>query len=173
MHPLDKFKYCPVCGADNFTENDDKSKKCHKCGFRYYLNAVSAVAGFIVDDNNRLLLCRRAKEPLKGTSDLPGGFVDIGETAEDAIRREVKEELNLHTDSIRYLFSIPNEYLYSGFNVRTLDMFFMIKISDLSTLTAKDDVAQAMFIPFDQININSIGLKSIKIAVEKFLASRV
>ena len=173
MHPLDKFKYCPVCGADNFTENDDKSKKCHKCGFRYYLNAVSAVAGFIVDDNNRLLLCRRAKEPLKGTLDLPGGFVDIGETAEDAIRREVKEELNLHTDSIRYLFSIPNEYLYSGFNVRTLDMFFMIKISDLSTLTAKDDVAQAMFIPFDQININRIGLKSIKIAVEKFLASRV
>ena len=173
MHPLDKFKYCPVCGADNFTENDDKSKKCHKCGFRYYLNAVSAVAGFIVDDNNRLLLCRRAKEPLKGTLDLPGGFVDIGETAEDAIRREVKEELNLHPDSIRYLFSIPNEYLYSGFNVRTLDMFFMIKISDLSILTAKDDVAQAMFIPFDQININSIGLKSIKIAVEKFLASRV
>ena len=108
MHPLDKFKYCPVCGADNFTENDDKSKKCHKCGFRYYLNAVSAVAGFIVDDNNRLLLCRRAKEPLKGTLDLPGGFVDIGETAEDAIRREVKEELNLHTDSIRFLFSIPN-----------------------------------------------------------------
>ena len=173
MHPLDKFKYCPVCGADNFTENDGKSKKCHKCGFRYYLNAVSAVAGFIVDDNNRLLLCRRAKEPLKGTLDLPGGFVDIGETAEDAIRREVKEELNLHTDSIRYLFSIPNEYLYSGFNVRTLDMFFMIKISDMSTLTAKDDVAQAMFIPFDQININRIGLKSIKIAVEKFLASRV
>ena len=173
MHPLDKFKYCPVCGADNFTENDDKSKKCHKCGFRYYLNAVSAVAGFILDDNNRLLLCRRAKEPLKGTWDLPGGFVDIGETAEDAIRREVKEELNLHTDSIRYLFSIPNEYLYSGFNVRTLDMFFMIKISDMSTLTPKDDVAQAMFIPFDQININSIGLKSIKIAVEKFLASRV
>ena len=43
----------------------------------------------------------------------------------------------------------------------------------MSTLTAKDDVAQAMFIPFDQININSIGLKSIKIAVEKFLASRV
>ena len=115
----------------------------------------------------------RSKEPLKGTWDLPGGFVDIGETAEDAIRREVKEELNLHTDSIRYLFSIPNEYLYSGFNVRTLDMFFMIKISDMSTLTAKDDVAQAMFIPFDQININSIGLKSIKIAVEKFLASRV
>lgn len=173
MHPLDKFKYCPVCGADNFTENDDKSKKCHKCGFRYYLNAVSAVAGFIVDDNNRLLLCRRAKEPLKGTWDLPGGFADIGETAEDAIRREVKEELNLHTDSIRYLFSIPNEYLYSGFNVRTLDMFFMIKINDLSTLMAKDDVEQAMFIPFDQININSIGLKSIKIAVEKFLASRV
>ena len=56
MHPLDKFKYCPVCGADNFTENDDKSKKCHKCGFRYYLNAVSAVAGFIVDDNNQCLL---------------------------------------------------------------------------------------------------------------------
>ena len=140
---------------------------------RFPLLSECRIGGGGLHDNNRLLLCRRAKEPLKGTWDLPGGFVDIGETAEDAIRREVKEELNLHTDSIRYLFSIPNEYLYSGFNVRTLDMFFMIKISDLSILTAKDDVEQAMFIPFDQININSIGLKSIKIAVEKFLASRV
>lgn len=170
MHPLDKFKFCPVCGANQFFESDSKSKICPKCGFKYYLNAVSAVAGFIIDSNERLLMCKRANEPEKGTWDLPGGFVDIGETAEEAIKREVFEELNIKADSLKYLFSIPNEYYYSGFNVRTLDMFFLIKTSDISELSPKDDVEKAEFIPLTQIDINSIGLKSIKIAVEKFLS---
>lgn len=174
MHPLDKFKYCPVCGSDRFAESDNKSKQCPKCGFRYYLNAVAAVAAFIVDtDNNRLLLCKRGKEPEKGTWDLPGGFVDPGESAEEAIAREISEELNLKTHNIRYLFSIPNEYYYSGFNVRTLDMFYMVEVGDLSGLMPNDDVEKVEFFPFNMVDISTIGLKSIKMAVEKFLATHI
>ena len=167
-HPLKKFRYCPICGSENFVEHNDRSKFCRQCGFHYYLNAVSAVACFVVNDKNELLMCRRAQDPQKGTLDLPGGFVDIDETAEDAVKREILEELNLETDKITYLFSIPNKYLYSDFTVRTLDMFFKIEIKNFDVLKCKDDVATAEFFPFDKINIDEIGLGSIKIAVEKF-----
>ncbi|MDR0830210.1 MAG: NUDIX domain-containing protein [Prevotellaceae bacterium] len=168
-HLLEKFHYCPICGSERFSVKNSKSKICRQCGFQYYLNVAAAVAGFIVSDKGELLLCRRAKEPQKGTLDLAGGFVDINETAENALAREIKEELNLECKSLKYLFSVPNEYLYSDFTVRTLDLFFLVEIADFSKLKCEDDVLDAFFIPFDKINIDEIGLKSIKIAVERFL----
>lgn len=168
-HPLKKFRYCPICGSEKFVEHNDCSKFCRQCGFHYYLNAVSAVAAFVVNKKNELLLCYRAQEPKKGTLDLPGGFVDINETAEEAVKREVLEELNLETDTVSYLFSIPNKYLYSDFTVHTLDMFFKIEVKNLSNIKCRDDVADAKFVHFDKINIDEIGLESIKIAVKMFI----
>jgi len=168
-HPLKKFRYCPICGSEKFIEHNDHSKLCRQCGFHYYLNAVAAVAGFVVNEKNELLLCRRAHEPQKGMFDLPGGFVDINETAEDAIKREVLEELNLEADSISYLFSVPNKYLYSDFTVRTLDMFFKIEVKNLKNIKCDDDVSEAEFIPLNKIDIEKIGFESIKIAVKKFI----
>ena len=65
LHPLEIFKYCPVCGSAHFEVNNFKSKKCRDCGFTYYANPCSATAAFIVNDNNELLVVRRAKEPAK------------------------------------------------------------------------------------------------------------
>jgi len=48
--------------------------------------------GAIVLDGDRVLLVKRAHEPLKGEWSVPGGVVDVGETLEEAIRREVREE---------------------------------------------------------------------------------
>ena len=48
--------------------------------------------GAIVLDGDRVLLVKRAHEPLKGEWSVPGGAVEVGETLEDAIRREVREE---------------------------------------------------------------------------------
>ena len=87
MHPLEKFRFCPVCGSSHFRDNDNKSKRCENCGFEYYINPSSAVAAFIQDSEKKLLVVIRAKEPGKGTIDLPGGFCDIGERLEQAIVR--------------------------------------------------------------------------------------
>lgn len=113
----------------------------------------------------------RGKEPHKGTLDLPGGFVDIGESGEEAICREIREELSLEAESLEYLFSIPNDYLYSGFVVRTLDMFYLVKVQDFSHLKPDDDVSDIEFFEFDKIDLSRIGLNSIRQAVERFLAS--
>ena len=72
------------------------------------------------------MIARRSRNPAKGTLDLPGGFVDFGENAETSAVREVKEETNLdiQSDQLKYLFSLPNSYEYSNFIVSTMDMFF-------------------------------------------------
>ena len=174
MHPLEKFAYCPVCGSPRFEENNFKSKKCAACGFTYYANPCSATAAFIVNDNDEMLVVRRAKEPAKGTLDLPGGFVDMGETVEQGMRREIKEETGLDVHDIQYLFSSPNVYMYSGMGIHTLDMDFLDPVhGDAEALKAvvraADDAAEALWIPICQVNPADFGLTSIRNAVIRFL----
>jgi ADP-ribose pyrophosphatase YjhB (NUDIX family) len=165
-HPLQLFAYCPKCGSGKFEINDEKSKKCTDCKFVYYFNASAAVVAFITDNDGRLLVCRRAKDPVKGTLDLPGGFIDLYETAEVAIAREVKEETNLEISESRYLFSIPNIYPYSGLSVHTVDMFFECKVKAYAEPQANDDVAECFFIPGNEVDSSLFGLPSIKKGIE-------
>lgn len=171
MHPLDQFKYCPKCGSSHFEINNIKSKRCLNCGFVYYFNSCAAAVAFILNDKNELLVCRRAKEPAKNTLDLPGGFIDMYETGEEGVSREVKEETGLDVTDAKYIFSIPNIYEYSGFTVHTLDMFFVCKVKDTSRLLAEDDVADSFFLPLGKIEPEQFGLKSIKEGVIRFLNS--
>ena len=172
-HPLEKFRFCPVCGSSRFVENNFKSKRCGECGFVYYANPCSATAAFIVNDRHELLVVRRAKEPAKGTLDLPGGFCDMGETVEEGMRREIKEETGLEVTDIRYLFSSPNVYMYSGMGVHTLDMDFLVPVhGPLPAVKADDDAAEALWIPVSEVNPADFGLTSIRNAVVRFLAMR-
>ena len=90
MHPLELFKFCPVCGSPHFEIHNEKSKKCADCGFVYYFNSSAATVAFILNGKGELLVCRRGKEPAKGTLDLSGGFIDMFETGEEGVAREVK-----------------------------------------------------------------------------------
>lgn len=168
-HPLEQFKYCPECGSVHFEINNDKSKKCHNCGFVYYFNPSAATVALILNDRNELLVCRRAKEPAKETLDLPGGFIDMNETGEEGVAREVLEETGLIVKKAVYQFSLPNIYMYSGFPVHTLDLFFLCTVEDMSHFTAMDDVADSFFIPLKEIRPEDFGLDSIRKGLTLFL----
>ncbi|MDR2118738.1 MAG: NUDIX domain-containing protein [Tannerellaceae bacterium] len=164
-HPLQAFKYCPVCGAAAFTARNGKAKQCAVCGFIYYSNPSAAVACFIRNKEGELLLVRRAKEPACGTLDLPGGFTDMYETAEEAAYREVKEETGLSPEHFRYLFSLPNIYPYGGIHVHTLDLFFECDVEHFDGARAADDAAEILVLHPQDLNPKDFGLISIRKAV--------
>mgnify|MGYP000822111904 FL=1 len=164
-----QFQYCPICGSPHFEINNIKSKKCKDCGFSYYLNASSATVALIVNEKDELLVVRRKNDPGKDMLDMPGGFVDMDETGEEAMAREVKEETGLEATEVSYQFSYPNTYLYSGFLVHTLDMFFKVKVKDLSHIEAMDDAAAYYWIPFSEIDIDKFAFDSIKKGLTRFL----
>lgn len=167
-HPLKAFEFCPRCGSKQFEINGERSRHCADCNLTYYANASASTAAFITNSKGEILLTTRAFNPAKGMLDLPGGFVDMNETAEEAIIREIKEELNINIQDPQYLFSLPNEYEFSGITIHTLDLFFLVKIDDNTIITTDDDVASAQFFDLKHVNTENIGLKSIKTAIEKF-----
>ena len=158
-----------MCGSSHFENNSEKSRKCENCGFEYFMNPSAANVAFIVNENDELLVERRKNEPAKGMLDLPGGFTDIGETAEEGVIREVKEETGLTIENPKYLFSLPNVYLYSDLKINTLDMFFLYRLVGKAEITAMDDAAECMWIPLKEIKTEQFGLRSVRQGLYKFI----
>lgn len=168
QHPLHLFRYCPKCGSMRFVENDFKSKRCEDCGFVYYFNPLAATVAIITNGRGEMLVATRSKEPAKGTFDLPGGFCDSYETAEEGVAREVLEETGLKVTGTRYLFTIPNVYRYSGMELHTMDMFFKCSVEECDATAADDDVADLQWIKIEELDSSKFGLRSISESVGRF-----
>ena len=152
-------------------EHNAKSKHCEACGFTYYFNPSAATVALIVNERGEWLCVRRAKNPAKGTLDLPGGFVDNSENAEQGMVREIQEETGLviSADDVKYMFSIPNVYHYSGMDIHTLDFFFLCHVAEDAEVKADDDAAELTWLPLREIYVERFGLRSIREAVHRFL----
>lgn len=169
QHPLASFTHCPRCGADHFQAHDERSKHCENCGFTYYHNASASTVAVILNANHELLVGRRAFPPAADTLDLPGGFVNPGETIEAGLLREIKEETGCDAEIVRYLFSYPNTYSFSDFNVHTADSFFLCRLKKNAHLQAADDASDLMWMSFDELHPEDFGLASIRKGVERIL----
>jgi ADP-ribose pyrophosphatase YjhB (NUDIX family)/GNAT superfamily N-acetyltransferase len=88
--------YCPRCGAAlerRFAEGRER-EICPACGFVFYRNPIPAV-GVVVELEGQVVLVRRRYEPRAGYWALPAGFMELGESAEEAAIRECHEETGL------------------------------------------------------------------------------
>lgn len=101
---------------------------------------------------------------------LAGGFIDVGETAEEALRREVREEVNLELDSVDFLCSQPNSYSYRDVTYPVLDLFFVASVSRPEAAAALDAVES--FCWRDPLNVRpeELAFPSMRAAVQVFQA---
>jgi ADP-ribose pyrophosphatase YjhB (NUDIX family) len=142
MQPPELFRFCPRCGADRPPENVGRVPlRCPRCDLTYFFNPTVAAAAWVFDPAGRALFIRRAKEPAKGKLAIPGGFVDAGETAEGALRREVREEVGLEVERVAYLTSHPNLYPYRGVSYPVVDLVFTAYTPDPAAARPLDAVA--------------------------------
>jgi ADP-ribose pyrophosphatase YjhB (NUDIX family) len=157
--------FCPSCGGKTLSQSMSNSWSCPKCDFTYFQNSAAAVAGILIHQGEILLSIRKA-DPGKGMLDLPGGFVDPGESLESALHREIKEELNFSTHGWQYLFSFPNCYQYKGIVYQTTDAFFKTELNEKPSITPCDDVVDVVWTPIADINLNTLALDSIRTAID-------
>jgi ADP-ribose pyrophosphatase YjhB (NUDIX family) len=91
---LSQARFCPRC-AQPADIAYPRSLSCPHCGYGAYYNPKPVAAAIPVTPDGKLILLRRGFDPGKGLWTFPGGFVDLGESVEEAAEREVREELEI------------------------------------------------------------------------------
>ena len=100
----DNNRYCGRCGDKMIRVKEERALSCPSCGHRVYPRIVPAVIVGIID-GDRICITRYAQG--YGHNALVAGFVEIGETIEQTVEREVMEEVGLKVKNIRYYKSQP------------------------------------------------------------------
>jgi len=159
------FEYCPSCGSRDIYFDNIKKFQCKACSFTFFHN-VAAAAAAILEYDGKILAIRRSLEPERGKLDLPGGFVDPGETAEDGLKREIREELNMDLGELKYLGSYPNIYKYKGVLYHTCDLFFYCPINTLPADYDREEIEELVLIDPTEIPVDQIAFESMKIALD-------
>jgi 8-oxo-dGTP diphosphatase len=105
------------------------------------------VDGVVVEDG-AVLLIRRRNQPFAGQYALPGGFVDVGETVEAAVVREVQEETGLAT-AVERLLGVYSDPTRDPRGHTVSVTYFVRRLG--GTLAGADDADDARFFPLDAL----------------------
>lgn len=164
------FRFCPRCQKPLRWLNK-KLVDCPNCNFHFYFNPVPTVAIILENEKKEILLVKRKNKPKKGYWDLPGGFVEFKETAEEAIKREVNEELNIEIGDVNFLGSYVGFYPYKGINYQPLCLIFFGKIADdqIKNLQPADDVISFNFFAKDKIPWKRLAFIDIENGLKDYL----
>jgi NAD+ diphosphatase len=166
----DTYKYCTNCRTELI--DNDHFKECPHCQKQYFFNAKPTVALVLSNSKDEILLTKRAHDPFKGWWDVPGGFVEPGETLERAVQRELKEETGLSVSDIKYICSLPEDYNFRGEIIPVVASVFTGRADDSEKVVVADDVSDYKFVPKDQVDIESIAFDSQRECLRKILKTQ-
>ena len=136
----------------------DNVKDTLKTGYNYAFemtNGVAAkvilmVADIVVHTDTEVLMIKRKNNPYAGHWALPGGFIDPGETPEQAAIRELEEEAGLHVTTA----NLVGEFREPGRDPRlehTWSWAYSVHIADKANTTAGDDASETAWIPINKL----------------------
>lgn len=140
--------FCHICSA-KLEQKEEFVWWCPDCDNTLYANPKPCVDMAIFNTKGQLLIAKRGREPNKGKYDLPGGFVDCNETFEDAMFREMKEEIGLDENDVtapKYVTSFTFVYPFGKeIYLNVVAAFTMRLKNEDRTILAYDDVESVEF----------------------------
>lgn len=160
------MNFCSNCGSKNIRlkipEGDTYQRfVCDDCGSIFY-NNPRIIVGCLPVYENKILLCKRAIQPQINLWNLPAGFLENGEKAEEGAVRETYEESLSRVEIIRLhvVFSLPK--------VNQVYLHFLAKMSNDRFGPTKESSDVKLF-DSGEIPWNSIAFHSTTFALQKFL----
>lgn len=163
------MKYCSKCGSSKLVyeepESDNRPRySCENCQKIFYDNP-RVIAGCIVEADDKYLLCQRAIKPRVGTWTLPAGYMECGETMEQAAEREVWEEAGARVEVIA-----P----YSMFSIPHIDQVYIIYRAELLEIShsAGDESLQVDLFSPKQIPWDNIFYPAVKDVLERYIQEK-
>lgn len=180
---MSQFTFCPMCAGDmafQMPEFDHVERNiCTKCGYTDYNNSKPAASALILNDQNEVLLVKRAWYPYKGFWDVPGGFAEGGEHPEDACRRELMEELGVEVE-LGDLFDIEMDTYtdgtvesaknVSGHGVYVMSLYYKARLT-AGEIKPTDEIAGYEWVSMKKLNeiIDEVAFPSNRKALKKLV----
>jgi NAD+ diphosphatase len=168
--PMEVYKFCPKC-AGLFEYKGENWLKCTMCGYDFFVNAAVTPGALICNDKNEVLLVKRKFEPNKDAWQIPGGFAKPNETYEDALCREIEEELGVQIELGVFVASHPMNYLYGGVLLPILCMYTTADIIS-GRIIARDDATEIRFFSLEEVLHLTLNAPEQSIIIKAFLEKR-
>ena len=165
-----KLNFCQKCGG-KVKKKEKCLFECRLCKRKEYINPRTTNAIIIENKKGEILFGKRKYNPKKGLLDLLGGFLNPGETIEESMRREFKEETGGSLKELKYFGSYSDDYLFQNENLPTIVACFIGKLKN-EKLKAGDDVDELFFIKKKNIRLNRIAFKSMKQFLKDYLKDK-
>ena len=118
---------------------------CELCGFN---NPKGTATGIIIKEG-KVLVFKRKEEPFKGDWDFPGGYMDAGETPEQTMKREIKEELGVDCDTT-FIGWFPGNGFWQGKKFAVLSHVFLVEPKGVLKLNKKEN-SMMKFVPVNEL----------------------
>lgn len=163
-------RFCLACGGRLRRARADGRlrPRCVRCGWIFYRNPVPAAIALIVR-GGRVLLTLRARPPYAGTWDLPGGFLEEGETPEAGLRRELREELGMRVRRARLAGFALDRYGPKGFPILAV-IYRVVPVS--TRVRPADDVTAARWFGRDSLPFGRIAFAGVRRALRVWASRR-